>query len=81
VAICPGIINTGMNDRQVEKLAKDAGTTKEIIEAGMGKNSAMNRIGEPHEIGRVAAFLASDSATYLNGNAIEISGGIMVNLN
>jgi 3-oxoacyl-[acyl-carrier protein] reductase len=81
VAICPGIINTGMNDLQVEKLAEDAGRTKEVIEAGMGKNSAMKRIGEPEEVGRVVAFLASDDASYMNGNAVEISGGIMVGLN
>ncbi|MFT5839042.1 MAG: 3-oxoacyl-[acyl-carrier protein] reductase [Flavobacteriales bacterium] len=81
VAMCPGIINTGMNDSQVEKLAADAGITKEKMEASMGKNSALNRIGQPDEVGRVAAFLASDNASYMNGNAVEISGGLMVGLN
>lgn len=79
--MCPGIINTDMNDRQVEKLASDANTSKEIIEASMGKNSAMQRIGEPDEVGKVANLLASDDASYLNGNAVEISGGILVGLN
>jgi 3-oxoacyl-[acyl-carrier protein] reductase len=35
----------------------------------------MGRIGEPAEVGRVVAFLASEAASYLNGAVLDISGG------
>ena len=35
----------------------------------------LGRIGEPKEVGRVVAFLASEAASYLNGAVLDISGG------
>jgi len=35
----------------------------------------LGRIGEPPEVGRVVAFLASEAASYLNGGIIDIGGG------
>jgi len=35
----------------------------------------LGRIGEPVEVGRVVAFLASEAASYLNGAVLDISGG------
>jgi NAD(P)-dependent dehydrogenase (short-subunit alcohol dehydrogenase family) len=80
VAICPGVINTTMNDSQFGKLARYMGVKKEMIEAKMCESIAMNRIGQPEEVGKVVAFLASDDASYMNGNAVEISGGVMLGL-
>jgi 3-oxoacyl-[acyl-carrier protein] reductase len=35
----------------------------------------LGRIGEPSEVGRVVAFLASEAASYLNGAVLDVSGG------
>jgi len=35
-----------------------------------------NRIGEPDDIGRVTAWLASDHADYINGASIFVDGGM-----
>jgi 3-oxoacyl-[acyl-carrier protein] reductase len=35
----------------------------------------LGRIGEPAEVGRVVAFLASEAASYLNGVVLDITGG------
>jgi NAD(P)-dependent dehydrogenase (short-subunit alcohol dehydrogenase family) len=37
----------------------------------------MNRWGEAHEIGTVAAFLASDDASFITGQSIIVDGGFM----
>jgi len=37
----------------------------------------MDRWGEPHEIGSVVAFLASDAASFITGQPIIVDGGFM----
>jgi NAD(P)-dependent dehydrogenase (short-subunit alcohol dehydrogenase family) len=37
----------------------------------------LDRWGEPHEIGKVVAFLASDDASYITGQPIIVDGGFM----
>lgn len=66
-SICPGAIRTPINT--------NAWATPEAY------NSLMTlipykRIGEPEDIGRVAAFLASDQADYINGASIFVDGGM-----
>jgi glucose 1-dehydrogenase len=66
-SICPGAIRTPINT--------DAWATPEAY------NSLMTlipykRIGEPEDIGRVTAFLASDQADYINGASIFVDGGM-----
>jgi glucose 1-dehydrogenase len=66
-SICPGAIRTPINT--------SAWATPEAY------NSLMTlipykRIGEPEDIGRVAAFLASDQADYINGASIFVDGGM-----
>jgi NAD(P)-dependent dehydrogenase (short-subunit alcohol dehydrogenase family) len=39
--------------------------------------NALNRIGDPDEVARVAAFLASDDASYITGSAITVDGGFL----
>jgi NAD(P)-dependent dehydrogenase (short-subunit alcohol dehydrogenase family) len=38
----------------------------------------LGRVGEPAEIGRVIRFLLSDEASYVNGAAVVVDGGITV---
>jgi NAD(P)-dependent dehydrogenase (short-subunit alcohol dehydrogenase family) len=69
-AICPGLIETGMT-KPIFDFAKERGTAGNI-----GQLNPMNRYGEPHEIAAMAAFLASDEASYVNGQAIAVDGGL-----
>ena len=39
------------------------------------ENTPMRRIGQPEEVANVAAFLASDEASFMTGAAVEVSGG------
>ena len=66
-SICPGAIRTPINT--------DAWATPEAYKALMTL-IPYKRIGEPEDIGRVAAFLASDQADYINGADIFVDGGM-----
>jgi NAD(P)-dependent dehydrogenase (short-subunit alcohol dehydrogenase family) len=69
-AICPGLIETGMT-RPMFDLARARGSEKKI-----GQLNPLKRAGQPIEIACMALFLASDEASYVNGQAIAVDGGL-----
>jgi glucose 1-dehydrogenase len=66
-SICPGAIRTLMNE--------SAWQDRDAYESLMAL-IPYKRIGEPEEIGRLAAFLASDFADYITGASIFVDGGM-----
>jgi len=69
-AICPGIIETGMTSPMYES-ARARGTEQKI-----GQLNPLMRGGVADEIARVALFLGSDEASYVNGQAWAVCGGL-----
>jgi NAD(P)-dependent dehydrogenase (short-subunit alcohol dehydrogenase family) len=69
-AICPGLIETGMT-RPIFERARERGSENKI-----GQLNPLQRYGLPEEIAQTALFLASDAASYINGQAIPVDGGL-----
>jgi NAD(P)-dependent dehydrogenase (short-subunit alcohol dehydrogenase family) len=65
-AIAPGLIKT--------RFAEALWGNEAVLERVLASNP-MGRIGLPDEIGGAVAFLASDAASYINGEVIVIDGG------
>ena len=64
-AICPGFIATEMVKAMPENILQD-----------IERRSWLGRLGTPEEIANVYLFLASNEASFINGVALEVSGGI-----
>jgi NAD(P)-dependent dehydrogenase (short-subunit alcohol dehydrogenase family) len=73
-AVCPGLIETGMT-KPVFDRAKERGTQDKI-----GQLNPLKRAGQPHEIAAMALFLASDDASYVNGQAFPVDGGLTASM-
>jgi len=69
-AICPGLIETGMT-KPLYELARATGR-----EERLGELNPLQRGGEPQEIASAALYLASDEASYVNGAALVVDGGL-----
>lgn len=68
-SVAPGAVRTPIN--------RDAWETEEAYEKLM-ELVPYNRIGEPADIGRTVAWLASDQADYIVGTTIYVDGGMML---
>jgi NAD(P)-dependent dehydrogenase (short-subunit alcohol dehydrogenase family) len=69
-AICPGLTETGMT-----KPTFDYAKSKDVMHK-VGRLNPLRRAAQPDELANVALFLASDQASYVNGQAIAVDGGL-----
>lgn len=69
-AICPGLTETGMTKPTFD-YARGRGS-----EGKLGQLNPLKRAAQPAELAEVALFLASDAASYVNGQAIVVDGGL-----
>lgn len=67
-AVSPGVIDTPYHETF---------TTPEVMR-NLRKAIPMGREGRPDEVATVIAFLASDAASYLCGETIEVNGGLLM---
>ena len=67
-AVAPGIIDTPYHEQF---------STAEMMQAFVG-TIPLGRVGTSAEVARVIAFLASDAASYLTGETVEINGGMLM---
>lgn len=69
-AVCPGVVRTNLH--------RNGGMAEERYAAFLEHSKTthpMGRIGEPEEVARLIAFLASDAAGWITGETIAIDGG------
>jgi 3-oxoacyl-[acyl-carrier protein] reductase len=73
--ICPGCIDTPMMDRSLRR-------SDSPLEAKKKMESAipLRRLGDPREVAKAAAFLASDWASYISGSSLVVDGGLLAQL-
>jgi NAD(P)-dependent dehydrogenase (short-subunit alcohol dehydrogenase family) len=74
-AICPGPVNTLMNDRRIEY---DAGRRGVSFEEQERIQTPLGRRLEPEEIAPLAVYLASDAARAVTGQAYNVCGGLLM---
>ena len=79
-AICPGQIQTDLEKWRFELEARFFGSTAEEREQEMCKTIPLGRIGSTEEVANLAAFLASEASSYMTGQAINVTGGQLMEL-
>ncbi|MBD0256541.1 MAG: SDR family oxidoreductase [Cytophagales bacterium] len=68
--VAPGPIETDFNNAVIRSNPQ--------LKERLASLSPLNRVGRAEDIGGVVAFLCSDEAAWINGQRIEVSGGINV---
>ena len=70
--VMPGAIDTPML-----RAAVDAAADPEAVLQGCAEAHALGRIGQPEEVARAIAFLASDWASFITGTTLAVDGGML----
>jgi 3-oxoacyl-[acyl-carrier protein] reductase len=73
--ILPGYTRTERVEELADANAAKAGVTRRDIIAKFEAEIPMRRLGEPEEFAALAAFLASERASYITGQSIAVDGG------
>jgi NAD(P)-dependent dehydrogenase (short-subunit alcohol dehydrogenase family) len=76
-AICPGIIDTPMQERVLADVAAERGLTVEELSAARNRTVPLGRSASADECAAAIWFLLSDEAAYMTGQAINFTGGLV----
>jgi 3-oxoacyl-[acyl-carrier protein] reductase len=73
--LMPGYTRTERLDELAGSISDEEGMEREEVFRGWADQVPMGRVGEPREFAALAAFLASDRASYITGQSIAVDGG------
>jgi 3-oxoacyl-[acyl-carrier protein] reductase len=76
-AICPGVIDTLLyHEEEVTLWMKLYDLARDEALRVLEEEPALARLGSPEEVANLVVFLASDQASYITGQAINVCGGL-----
>ena len=76
-AICPGIVDTPMQDTVLAGMAKLRGMDVAEMTAARNRTVPLGRAARPEECAGAIWFLLSDEAGYMTGQAVNFTGGLV----
>jgi len=79
-AVCPGVIATDFTRWRFDLEAQILDSTPDDRETEMVQTIPMGRLGSSDEVANLVAFLASDQSSYTTGQAINVTGGQLMEL-
>jgi 3-hydroxybutyrate dehydrogenase len=76
-AVCPGYVDTEMTDASIANISKRTGRTEQDARKILEGFSPQGRLMTAEEVATLAAYLCSEAARGVNGQAIVIDGGAL----
>jgi meso-butanediol dehydrogenase / (S,S)-butanediol dehydrogenase / diacetyl reductase len=74
-SVCPGYVATPMQARELAEEAQLRGLTVDKMRELMIADTPLGRLEQPEDVARVVAFLVSDDARFMTGEALAVNGG------
>lgn len=74
--ICPGSTDTDMMDGTFRRTSDVVGVSFDKVKAGVARQVPLGRQGAAEEQAAAVAFLASDDASYITGQTLNVDGGL-----
>lgn len=74
-ALCPGVVFTSLWDEQLAQYARKRDMPPDDVKAYLESKIPLGRLGTLEDVAAAAVFLVSDDASYITGQALNVSGG------
>jgi meso-butanediol dehydrogenase/(S,S)-butanediol dehydrogenase/diacetyl reductase len=74
--VCPGLVRTSMQEREVVWEAKLRSMSREAVIDDYVSMTPLGRLEEPEDVADAVVFLASDAARFITGEALNVTGGV-----
>jgi NAD(P)-dependent dehydrogenase (short-subunit alcohol dehydrogenase family) len=75
--VCPGAVESRMNTDTMARDARRQGVSIEEIERAVLRRTPLRRLSHPLDVANTVVYLASDLASFVTGEAIAVTGGIV----
>lgn len=79
-SVAPGSVDTPMLRHSAAMFSDGTPEGMETLIEGWGRMHPLGRVAQPSEIGEVAAFLASDRASFVTGAELRVDGGLLARI-
>jgi NAD(P)-dependent dehydrogenase (short-subunit alcohol dehydrogenase family) len=76
--LCPGFINTELQEEEYDAVSAITGEDRDAIKAGWMDAMPLGRFQEVDDVADAVLFLASDAASQTTGEALNVSGGMVM---
>ncbi len=76
-AVCPGLVDTPMNDVVLAGIAPLRGVEPEVLGDSRVAAVPLGRVADPREVAEVVAFLLSGATSYMTGQSVNVTGGMI----
>jgi NAD(P)-dependent dehydrogenase (short-subunit alcohol dehydrogenase family) len=76
--VCPGVINTDLQEQEYEIVSRLTGESREEIKSQWIESMPLGRFQEVDDVADAVLFLASDYARQTTGEALNVSGGMVM---
>lgn len=77
-AVCPGYVDTSMQERELRWEGDLRGMTVQEVRADYVSQTPLGRIETPQEVADTVVFLCSDSARFMTGQSLNVTGGVYI---
>ncbi|MCV7180034.1 SDR family NAD(P)-dependent oxidoreductase [Mycolicibacterium sphagni] len=74
-SVCPGFVETPMQSRELQWEAELRGSTPEKVKQMWIDDTPLGRLQQPEDVAYTVAFLLSDDARFITGEALAVNGG------
>ena len=74
-SVCPGFVATDMQARELAWEAELRGSTPEAVKQLWIDDTPLGRLEQPEDVARAVAFLLSEDAEFITGEALAVNGG------